>query len=209
MAFKKSDFGIEVIQGDGDYTVKRSGFSKRGNSIFIAGMKRFEEKIQNPDKDLVEKVNGVFRQALNKNFANQTNADGSKWRARLLRRSSDKESGLLPRPRHRDGFVGMSNKYHRSYQTNKLLNQTGYMKRMIRLDIETTAKTMRFKIFPIERAKKYAYIHNYGGVSRNRFSGDGLTVQPMRQFAYLSNDDKQKIMDLYGRYILDLIGGNR
>jgi phage gpG-like protein len=75
--------------------------------------------------------------------------------------------------------------------------------------VETTPKTMRFKVFPIGKAKKYAYILNYGGTSRNKWSGDGLTVQKQRQFAYLNSDDRLKITDLYARYILDLIGGKR
>lgn len=206
MAFKYSDFGFSIVDKKASY----KGFSSRGNSIFVKGMKRFEEKIQNPDQDLTDSVNNVFRQALNRNFKDKKNPDGTRWQKRLLRRASNEENPMLPMPRFADGKkYKASKKYWRSYLPHPLLNETGYMREMLRIQVETTPKTMRFKVFPTGKSKEFAHILNYGGVSRNKYSSDGKTVQKQRQFAYLNADDRKKITDLYSRYILDLMSGNR
>jgi hypothetical protein len=190
--------------------------SKKMNFLFDLGMKKFKDKIQNPDKDFTQSIIQIMRSGIDENIKSQKNQDGTKWIGRRLRKPGGERYDLPPRfpmgkktyKKRKDLEAKQDLKYWRSYLSHPLLNPSS--NRIVNgLRYSTTALSQGVIEFKISPEEPFINIINSGGVSRNRKSRDGLTVQPKRQFVYLSNDVRDQIAKHYSEYVVDLLLGNR
>lgn len=186
------------------------------NYLTQLGMKKFKEKIQNPDESFTNEIVSIMRTGITENIKNQKDQDGKKWVDRKLRRAGGERSDLPTRhpggkkvyEKRKDLQIKQDVKYWRSYLKHPLLNPTS--KRLINgLKYSTTPLSQGVIEFKISPTEPFINILNFGGVSRNRKSNDLLTVQPKRQFIFLSDKVRNKIAEEYARYTVDLMLGNK
>jgi len=150
---------------------------------FASAIKAYQEKLEKSSQ-LSMQITSIFRKDIDDHFAKKQNADGSAWRPRQLRdgrqywRSRLSHALLDTKGYQPEGF--------NRYGSDESNNNPSELRKGLSIKMQIQYPKIIFMVIPSDLVRPFAYIHNYGGSSRNKYSDDGRTVQPKRQFGYLS-----------------------